>query len=327
MSRTAAGNLFNCINCQKKWYLPQKITEVPELKEHTFDYQGLPVSYRVTGSGPPLLMIHGWGSSARVMLPLARSLSDIRTCYVPDLPGFGETPAPKAPWTIGDYAGLARTFTKEVIGGPVDVLAHSFGGRMVLKWASDSARGKGTGDKSGMISASGHTKPGPDHHTDGNAADSVPGSELRKIIITGGAGMKPRRSFSYYRRRVTAMILKAPFVLLPGALRLKAMDWLRGTSVWKSLGSSDYQKLEGVMRETFVKTVSEHLENCLPDISQEVLLLWGKEDEATPWYQAERMEKGLANGALVGLERAGHYAFLDQPDHFQRIVRAFLVAE
>lgn len=81
------------------------------------------------------------------------------------------------------------------------------------------------------------------------------------------------------------------------------------------------------MRETFVKTVSEHLEDCLPDISQEVLLLWGKEDEATPWYQAERMEKGLANGALVGIEQAGHHAFLDQPDRFQRIVHAFLTAE
>ena len=139
--------------------------------------------------------------------------------------------------------------------------------------------------------------------------------------------MKPRRSFSYYRRRTTAMVLKAPFVLLPTTLKAKAQNWLRSTSIWKSLGSADYQKLDGVMRETFVKTVSEHLEDCLPDISHEVLLLWGREDEATPWYQAERMERGLRNGALVGIERAGHYAFLDQPDRFQRIVRAFLTAE
>ncbi len=268
---------------------------MPEEIKKTFDYQGLPVSYRVTGSGAPLLLLHGWGSSARVMLPLARALSDVRTCYVPDLPGFGETPAPKEPWEIGNYAELARKFVKEVIGGPTDVLAHSFGGRMVLKWASESAHGKE--------------------------------GELQKIIITGGAGMKPKRSFSYYRRRGTAMILKAPFALLPETLRSRAMAWLRGTAIWRSLGSSDYQKLDGVMRETFVKTVSEHLENCLPDISQEVLLLWGREDEATPWYQAERMEKGLRNGALVGIERAGHYAFLDQPDRFQRIVRSFLTAE
>ena len=264
-----------------------------EEREHTYDYQGLPVSCRLIGSGPPLLVLHGWGSSARVMMPLARSLSDIRTCHVPDLPGFGATPPPDKPWEISDYARLAQSYANEVIGGPTDVLAHSFGGRMVLKWAS------------------------------GNTSDS----ELRKIIITGGAGMKPKRGFNYYRRRGTAMILKAPFALLPGSLKSKAITWLRGTSAWKSLGSSDYRELDGVMRETFVKTVSEHLEYCLPDISQEVLLLWGREDEATPWYQAERMDKGLGNGALVGIERAGHYAFLDQPDRFQRIARAFLTAE
>ncbi len=283
-----------------------------------FEYQGIPVAYHKIGSGPPLLILHGWGSSSRVMLPAARMLSDIRTCYIPDLPGFGESPPPDKAWTVGDYAGLARAFGKEIIGGPTDVLAHSFGGRMTLKWAA------GTGDVNGA--GNGTAGSGTDAEASGKESSIAGQEELKKIIITGGAGMKPERSFSYYRRRVIAMLLKAPFFILPGTMKEKAMQWLRGTAVWKSLGSSDYQKLDGVMRETFVKSVSEHLEYCLPHISQEVLLLWGKEDEATPWYQAERMERGLKNGALVGIDRAGHYAFLDQPDRFQRIVRAYLKA-
>ena len=291
---------------------------MPEENTHTFNYNGLPVSYRKTGTGSPLLMLHGWGSSSRVMLPLAHSISDIRTCFVPDLPGFGATPPPEAPWGIDDYTDLVRGFVHEVIGGPTDVLAHSFGGRITLKWASRNG--------SATLIASG-ADPRQEGRPDEGLHGGAPAPELLKIIITGGAGMKPRRSFSYYRRRTTAMVLKTPFVLLPATLKAKAQNWLRSTSIWKSLGSADYQKLDGVMRETFVKTVSEHLEHCLPDISHEVLLLWGREDEATPWYQAERMERGLRNGALVGIERAGHYAFLDQPDRFQRIVRAFLTAE
>ncbi len=279
-----------------------------EIKKEQFEYQGIPVSYHKVGSGPPLLILHGWGSSSRVMLPVARTLSDIRTCYVPDLPGFGETPPPGIAWGITEYTEFTRVFTREVIGESTDVLAHSFGGRIVLKWAGTEASAD---DLDPVIP--------------GNESQNEHQEELKKIIITGGAGMKPKRSFSYYRRRCTASILKAPFVLLPNALKIKANEWLRNTSLWKSLGSSDYQKLDGVMRETFVRSVSEHLEYCLPRISHEVLLLWGKEDEATPWYQAERMEKGLKNGALVGIDRAGHYAFLDQPDRFQRIARAFLI--
>src|SRR5699024_1842084 len=121
---------------------------------------------------------------------------------------------------------------------------------------------------------------------------------VHKVLITGGAGMKPKRSLSYYLKKYSAKALKTPFWILPPNLRDKALTKLRQTSLWKSLGSSDYSKLSGVMRQTFVKTVSEYLEPCLAKIPHEVLLLWGKNDEATPIYQAKRMEKGMANAAL-----------------------------
>jgi pimeloyl-ACP methyl ester carboxylesterase len=77
------------------------------------------------------------------------------------------------------------------------------------------------------------------------------------------------------------------------------------------------------MRETFVKSVTEYLEPCLPEITHEVLLLWGTNDEATPLYQGRRMEKDIKQAALVEIEGAGHYAFLDRPKHFASIARAF----
>ncbi|MFO8029565.1 MAG: alpha/beta hydrolase [Cyclonatronaceae bacterium] len=290
--------------------------------ERIFEYNGMPVAYRVTGNGPPLLILHGWGSSSRVMMPLGQALGDIRTCYIPDLPGFGATPPPKKPWAVDDYVELTRSFAGRVIGGPTDILAHSFGGRITLKWAAREGMKKTVPDGEALQDIRNSNR----SNEDGCEQEDI--SELlQKIIITGGAGMRPKRSYGYYRRRSLAMLLKAPFAFLPSALKNKAMTRLRATDLWKSLGSTDYRKLDGIMREIFVKTVSEHLEHCLPVIPHEVLLLWGKEDKATPWYQGERMEKGLENGALVGIERAGHYAFLDQPDRFQRIVRAFLTAQ
>src|SRR5699024_1561557 len=117
--------------------------------------------------------------------------------------------------------------------------------------------------------------------------------KIGKVLITGGAGMKPKRSASYYVKKYTAKTLKAPFLILPPNLRERALQKLRQTSLWKSLGSSDYSKLSGVMRQTFVKTVSEYLEPCLPEIPHDVLLRWGRDDQATPLYQAKRMEKGI----------------------------------
>ena len=147
---------------------------------------------------------------------------------------------------------------------------------------------------------------------------------LGLFMITGGAGMKPKRSLKFYYKKYLAKTLKAPFLLLPDSLKDIALNKLRSTSLWKSLGSSEYSQLSGVMRETFVKSVTEYLEGCLPKISHEILLLWGRTDDATPVYQGERIEKGIKNSALVVIEEAGHYAFLDKPKQFTSIAEAFL---
>mgnify|MGYP002277368172 CR=1 FL=1 len=260
---------------------------------HTFRYGENKIYYQVTGSGPPLILLHGWGSKSNVMIPLARKLSDIRTCYIPDLPGFGQSPPPTESWSVDDYADMLQTFIEEQQLAPVELLVHSFGGRIALKLCARS----GSTDRIG------------------------------KVLITAGAGMEPKRSWRYYTKKYLANGLKWPFQLLPASLRENALEWLRATTLWKKIGSSDYQQLSGTMREIFVKTVTEHLDHLLPEIPQETLLIWGTEDTATPLYQGKRMKKGMENAALVTIEGAGHYAFLDRSNHFVRIARAFFTAE
>lgn len=259
----------------------------------TYSYGNLSIAYQKTGSGKPLIVLHGWGTGGRVMMPLVKQLSHLRTCYVIDLPGFGESSVPESPWYIDDYADMIESFIRSLDESPVDMLVHSFGGRITLKICARPF-----------------------------------GSEyISKVLITGGAGMKPRRSFTYYLKKYTVKLLKAPFQLLPVKQRHKAMDWLRSTTLWKALGSSDYSRLSGVMRETFVRSVTEFLEPTLPKIQHEVLLLWGENDEATPLYQARRMEEGIEHAALVTLEHAGHYAFLDRPKYFASIAEAFFTED
>ncbi len=255
----------------------------------TFTYNDQSLIYQKVGEGKPLVILHGWGSSKRVMMPVAQNLAHLRTNYVLDLPGFGDSPEPVRPWNIDDYADAVQAFIGSLDEDKVDVLVHSYGGRIILKLCAREFGKK---------------------HID-------------KVLITGGAGMKPKRSATFYLKKYTAKTLKAPFMILPGALRQKALGWLRSTSLWKSLGSSDYSKLSGVMRETFVRSVSEYLESSLPHIPHETLLIWGRNDDATPVYQGQRIEKGIKNAALVIIEDAGHYAFLDKPKQFARIAEAF----
>lgn len=258
--------------------------------DQTYRYKNnLSVSYKVVGEGKPLILLHGWGSNGQVMWPLAEQLSSLRQCFVLDLPGFGHSSLPDQPWSVDDYADLIQQFITDQRLEKADLLVHSFGGRIALKLCA-RPEGKDIVDK---------------------------------VLITGGAGMKPKRSASYYLKKYTAKLLKAPFWLLPPALREKGLDKLRNTSLWRALGSGDYQKLSGVMRETFVKAVTDYLEPCLPRIPHDVLLLWGRKDQAAPLDQARRMEEGIEKAVLVVVDHAGHYAFLDRPAHFVSIAKAF----
>ena len=247
--------------------------------------------WRKIGKGKALLVLHGWGSNSEVMTPVASGLKDIRTFYIPDLPGFGNSSAPGSPWSVDDYADAVEKFVNENISeSRIDLLVHSFGARIALKLLT---------------------------RQDFN-------NRIEKVVFTGAAGLKPKRKPLFYLKKYSALLLKAPFYLLPGRARERGLARLRQTALWKMLGSSDYRSLSGVMRETFVKTVSEFLDPLLPTIEHEVLLIWGENDTATPVEQGRRMEKGLKNGTLILMKEAGHYAFHDQPSLFNSIVRAYL---
>lgn len=92
---------------------------------------------RVTGEGPPIVMLHGNPDTAEMWDPVVGRLADLRRCIVPDLPGFGGSDVPRgfdfsleamADWVQAIISGLG-------IQGTVDLAVHDFGGPYGLAWA------------------------------------------------------------------------------------------------------------------------------------------------------------------------------------------------
>lgn len=214
------------------------------------------------------------------MRPLADGLSSTYRVHLIDLPGHGHSPPPPAPWGVPEHGSLLHDYIETEIQGPVSIIGHSNGGRIALYMTSS-----------------------PDH------ADLVD-----RLVLISPSGVKPKRSWSQAVRSGLATTLKTPFQLLPEPLHTPAMDWLRHSLVWRMLGSSDYNALSGVMRETFVKTVNYHLNGALSRIEVPTLLFWGTADEAVSRRQMAVLEDALADCGLVELEGAGHYGHLDQFD-------------
>ncbi len=240
--------------------------------------------------GEPVLLLHGWGSNAGLMRPLAFALQDAYRVYNIDLPGHGQSPVPPEPWGIPEHAQLVEAFINQVIGQAPHFVGHSNGGRISLYMASD-----------------------PDLQ-----------KHIQSLSLISPSGVKPRRTMKYHFKKTLASSLKAPFRLFPSKLRNYGLDWLRHTLIWRMLGSSDYSQLKGVMREVFVKTVNCLLDDRLNLIDKPTLLFWGTEDTAISRHQMDVLLHQIKGSELVPLEGAGHYGHLDQPAIVTGGLRHFL---
>ena len=85
-------------------------------------------------------------------------------------------------------------------------------------------------------------------------------------------------------------------------------------------GSADYAAASPMMKQCLVKAVSEDLTAIIPNINADALLIWGKNDTATPYIDAISMHKMIKNSKLIGIDDAGHYPFIDSPFEFRQII-------
>lgn len=97
---------------------------------------GIGVRYRSTGSGKPVLLLHGWGMSLDTFAAMADDLGRRFRVTAFDLPGHGDSAMPPATWTVDDFVELTLgVMTALGIERP-SVLGHSFGGRVAIKLAA-----------------------------------------------------------------------------------------------------------------------------------------------------------------------------------------------
>jgi pimeloyl-ACP methyl ester carboxylesterase len=232
-------------------------------------------------TGRCVVFLHGWGQNRTMMEPIEKQFEkDFRVINL-DLPGFGASDIPLKSWGVYEYTDFLKEFLDTInVENPI-LVAHSFGARLAIIFASRYP--------------------------------------TRKLILTGAAGIKPKRSLGYHVRVRTYKMAKVVF-MLPGLN--KHQETMR-----RFFGSSDYRSISGVMRQSFVKIVNEDLTPLLALITCPTLLIWGEKDDATPLWMGKLMEKKIPDAGLVIFEDDDHYAYWNQIARFNKICDVFLMDE
>ncbi len=101
------------------------------------EHHSVQLAAATTGSGDPVIVIHGFTGSAEAMAPLADRLDGWQRIYV-DLVGHGRSPSPDdlAPYSVEAMADAVARLAASVPGGPCHVIGYSMGGRVALALAA-----------------------------------------------------------------------------------------------------------------------------------------------------------------------------------------------
>jgi len=249
------------------------------------------------GSGAPLLLIHGMGSSCATWAPVLDSLSARHSVIAVDLPGFGKSAPLDGPVTIATLTDAVQTFIDQESLAGVDIVGSSMGARLALELAR---RGVG-----------------------GNAVALAPGGfwtpRQRKIFeLTIGTSMKLTRKLQGALPRLTGnpvgrTLLLGQFSAHPWSLPAPlVLAELRAFAAAVSVDEAFDALAHG----------PDQAGAPAGTTPGKVVIGWGRQDKITFPSQAKLATERFPDASLHWFDKCGHFPHWDQPEQAADLILA-----
>jgi pimeloyl-ACP methyl ester carboxylesterase/quercetin dioxygenase-like cupin family protein len=245
----------------------------------------VPVTYTESGSGRPLLLLHG-GAGPFSVTAFGRLLSDAGyRVIVPVHPGFDGTPRPPELTSIGGLAAVYAALLRELDLTGVCVIGNSIGGWIAAELAlAESAAADGRLSSVVLADAA------------GLRLDDAPVPDFFSLTLDQVVDL------SYFNPDGFRIDLAA----LPPE-RAAAMATNR-TALLEYAGT---------------EMGDPGLRGRLAGITGPALVVWGAADRMIPIEHGQAYAAGIPGAQLRVIDRAGHLPQLETPDELLAIVREF----
>ncbi len=260
------------------------------------EVDGIHVRYREAGSGPAVVLIHGFGASSDSWLTVLPSVKQHHRVIAIDLKGFGWTSRPE-----GDYSPTAEAelawHVLDKLGVPETALVgHSWGSSVVLAMAAlQPKRVK----RIALYDAYVYDDQVPSFFRWAQKAGI--GEALFGLYYT--ERIEDRAPLAFYDERwvTQARIDRVEADLAKPGTTAAALAAVRGhhfAALHRALANAD--------------------------LHAPVLLLWGENDEVTPLRFGQRLANELRDAKLIVYPRCGHIPMVEAAGQSTRDLTAFL---
>jgi pimeloyl-ACP methyl ester carboxylesterase len=257
----------------------------------TTEIDGLRISFERGGTGPPLVLLHGYvADGPTTWQPQLDGLCDEFTVIAWDAPGAGGSSDPPESFGMVGYADCLAGFIEALGLEQPGILGLSFGGALALAFHH-----RHRDVASALLLASAYAGWG------GSLSPAVTKERLRQALVL--ADLSPDA--------FVGALLPTMFAQRTAPERIEAFR--TSMLAFHPLGF-----------RAMARASAENLREVLAGIDVPTLLVYGDEDVRAGVAVARDLESAIAGSRLVVLPQAGHLCNIESADEFNDAVRTFL---
>ena len=278
---------------------------VGEFDAWQIELHGHRAIYRIAGSGPPVVLIHGMVNSSRHWESVALRLADAYTVIAPDLIGHGDSATPRGDYSLGAHAASIRDLLTAIGIEKATIVGHSLGGGVAMQFFYQFPQRT---ERLVLVSSGGL----------GHEVSPL----LRGAALPGATPLLALAT----RPRVLAALLHT-------SERLQRRG--SGKAVYLRAIARALQPLkEPGARQAFLQTLRSVIDVRGQRVSARdrlyllsampTLIVWGGRDHTIPLSHGRQTHEAVPGSRFEILPRAAHFPHLEDPEGLAAVLRDFL---
>jgi pimeloyl-ACP methyl ester carboxylesterase len=284
------------------------VTSLPDqFDEWQIELHGRRVIYRVAGSGPPVVLIHGMLNSSSHWRSVALSLARDYTVVAPDLIGHGDSAAPRGDYSLGAHAASIRDLLAAIGIDRATIVGHSLGGGVAMQFFYQFPQRV---ERLALISSGGL----------GREVSPM----LRTAALPGVSGV--------LSATISPRVLRA---LRARGARLRERGIAAGIymqAIARALAPLENADARGAFLHTLRAVIDIHGQRVSATDrlylleSMPTLIVWGGRDNTIPLRHGRSAHEAIPGSRFSVLDGAAHFPHLEDPDGLSELLRDFVAS-